>query len=546
MNRSAIGPFLVWSAFAAFLLPLAFFAETFLLLAERVKGEPIRFIPIYWILICGVPMFICTLIAFRLHSILGNIFLAGSITFSLVFLKLEYLELYFSLSAAVRLVCQLLIFSLLLIFFLRWNGTRKYPSLILTLAVGLLFVAAPYSAIKFGHERETKDNLEELTERIPELKDIRFNKRPNFYVLLYDALLPGPVADVFFGQGSATYHPFLQKHFYIPEGVTLQDDAPTKPSIYRFLWLDMAEATLEDDYFRGRKLSPLISIFRSNGYHITTGFHGREWRGVLGPYVDNYLTQIRAPLSGSSLCRDQGDGLRNRLVGFGVCTVLGAYREMPSFAEVFGESWDSDKPDAGPDRNALAQMWYSAVEDHIRESAEASGPHFSVIYTFKPVGHAAPRHDQNNPRHWQKYRDRFKLRSAFAVEIFEEVLEIISEFDPGAILIIAGDHGTMMARQSEDKGFRLVDRHSVAIGVWKSENVCAKEIGTDGFTPNKSGYHTIPTVVLSLVECLSDNPTILDTLPIVPAFSSDEVGDSWEIFMSRNLSDSLLETFKDP
>jgi len=32
----------------------------------------------------------------------------------------------------------------------------------------------------------------------------------------------------------------------------------------------------------------------------------------------------------------------------------------------------------------------------------------------------------------------------------------------------------------------------------------------------------------------------------VPAFSSDEVGDSWEIFMSRNLSDSLLETFKDP
>jgi len=91
-----------------------------------------------------------------------------------------------------------------------------------------------------------------------------------------------------------------------------------------------------------------------------------------------------------------------------------------------------------------------------------------------------------------------------------------------------------------------VDRNSVAIGVWKSENPCAKEIGAGRFTPNNSGYHTIPTVVLSLVECLSDNPTILDTLPLVPAFSSDEVGDSWEIFMSRNLSDSLLETFKDP
>ena len=544
MNR--FGPFLVWSVFAAFLLPLAFFAETFLLLAERVKTEPFRFIPIYWILICGVPIFICALIAFRLHSILGNIFLAGCITFSLAFLKLEYLELYFSLSGPVRLGCQLLIFLLLLIFFLRWNGTRKYPSLMLTLAVGLLFVAAPYSAIKFGQEREINENLEELTERIPELKGIRFSKKPNFYVLLYDALLPGPVADVFFGQGSATYHPFLQKHFYIPEGVTLQDDAPTKPSIYRFLWLDMAEATLEDDYFRGRKPSPLIRIFRSNGYHITTGFHGREWRGVLGPYVDNYLTQMHPPLSKSSLCRDQGDGLRDRLVGFGVCTVLGAYREMPSFAEVFGEWWDSDKGDTGPDRNALAQMWYSAVENHIRESAEASGPHFSVIYTFKPVGHAAPRHDQNNPRHWQKYRDRFIARSAFAVEIFEEILRIISELDPGAILVIAGDHGTMMARNSEDKGFRLVDRHSVAIGVWKSENVCAKEIGTGGFTTNKSGYHTIPTVVLSLVECLSDNPTILDTLPLAPAFSSDEVGDSWEIFMAKNLSDSILETFKAP
>ena len=100
-----------------------------------------------------------------------------------------------------------------------------------------------------------------------------------------------------------------------------------------------------------------------------------------------------------------------------------------------------------------------------------------------------------------------------------------------------------MSKGSKDEGFRRVDRHGVALGVLKSSNKCSQFYESHDFKANKSGYHTISTVVLSLVSCLAKSPDLLHHIPIVPRFSEDEVGASLEEFISVNLNDGILRTF---
>jgi hypothetical protein len=199
----------------------------------------------------------------------------------------------------------------------------------------------------------------------------------------------------------------------------------------------------------------------------------------------------------------------------------------------------------GKNQPTSPTSWSDLILQHVGKTSVKNEPRASILYTMHATNHTRSDFNVWAPGKLNTYRNRFVSDSVQAKEFIEAVVNTLETTDPNALVVISGDHGTYVSRISKnDEGFELVDRHSVAIGVWKSENVCAKAVGENGFTANRSGYHTLSTVVMSLVECLSDDRTILANWPTEPAFSFDDIGDSWDRFLAKHLSDSILEVFK--
>ena len=568
--------FAVWCFVVAFVLPNMFFAETLILLEETTWQKGTAMVPIWFLWLCGIPIFITGLAVAAIHRPFGQLYLIGITATTLVFLKLEYIPFFARLDFTIVLTISLvLVFAVVALIFR--ENLNRLPSLGFFLILGLLFIAAPLVSAKVEYFRgsesegdlglaycfdqyvdsdpdllavfesrtheETKaqwgkrhftDIGETKGRRLPPrcksiwvAGKISFRAKPNLYVLLFDSLIPEKVANTFFGLGSAGYAGLLKEKFHVPAGITLAEKVSTKPSFKRFMWLDMSEANPPYVNFAGEENSPLVEMLRGNGYSVTTGHHAQYW-GRPGKYIDKFLI-LPQSMQDTILCSDPAPGSRGKWKGLGICSNT-VYMLMGG-SPPNNSQLDRDK-------------WEDLLLQHIIKNSAKSEPGGSIFYTYNPIGHTPPGWDLRAPGKLNWYRKRFVSRSVLAKELIEAVINTLETADPNALLVIAGDHGTYVSRNSKDEGFGLVDKHGVAIGVLKSENVCAKAVGENGFTANRSGYHTLSTVVMSLVECLSDDQTILANWPAEPVFSFDRIGDSWDTFLARNLSDSILEVFK--
>ena len=191
-------PFAVWSGLVAFFLPTALFFETFILLSDEVAHSQTLLMPVYWLLCCGVPIFLIAILLFSCSRIAANLFLAITITFSFTYLKLEYISAYSQTGDFKRLLFQLAAFGLLSFLFIRFEYTKSYPSKALTATLLLVFVAIPY--FSRNSDKEPSNSNIDKTEMvgtnekavdpnkapnpIKSVKDINFEEKPNFYLFL--------------------------------------------------------------------------------------------------------------------------------------------------------------------------------------------------------------------------------------------------------------------------------------------------------------------------------------------------------------------------
>ena len=575
--------------------PPAFFAETIILLSQTLRDSATWLLPVWWVLICGIAIFFVGLILTRLNNTLGKVALISVLIFSLFSLKLEYIESFIALSESLRIGTAIFLFAIGWLLFFKLDIARRPPSIILILSALTVLVVVPLvTATDLMLKREPQDSASEplarcFSEYVDSYEDlgdafssaagnpnkadwgeanfkshgyfegrglsigcleiwlasqISFKTTPNVYILIFDSMIPEEVSDVFFGHGSAEYGPIMKEHFYIPDGVTLQESVPTKNSIQEIMWLGLLNTPRWYNHhpyyqaFPGRINSPLLQLFRSNGYSVTTGYKVDYW-GQPGPYIDHWLT-IESTIAQSLLCQARGEGVEDKMAGFGVCSILGSFTGIRDLLESM-----VSLAVGNPKESKNERKFGSKVMEYLKRVPLSKTPQLNFFYQYGFTRHAKPSTVLMKKSKFLRYRDQFKEGSSRLAAYLADLIRVLEEKDKTSILLIAGDHGTLISGGDKwPERSRLVDRNGVAIGVLKSENECARTIGESGFTPNKNGYHTIPTVILSLVECLSGDDTIIDRLPITPIIKEKWITNSWEEFIQRNLAPSSLETLR--
>jgi len=589
---------LAWWLIVAFVLPVAFFAETIILLEQTVQYSATWRMAIWWVLLCGAVVFVLGLAVSATSRSGGVLLLVLFSVFSLFFLKLEYIESFVALSQSLKIAIAIAMVAIGWFFFIKLKIADKFPSPIFILVVVAIFVVVPFASAKiegvgggeerlseqalakcftdyvdqhddlkiafdsrpggltkaqwgerhytnFGNAEKRKlagrcsqlntpdlaDNDSELLGCFETVDQVRLAERPNLYILLFDALIPEPIAESFFGVGSAGYGKVLRDHFHIPDGVTLQNRTPSKPSIRSVMWLDTMEPNnlwkrTKYGEFPGRVDSPLARLFRSNGYSITTGFFREFWSNP-GIYIDRWLT-LEPTFGNTMLCLEPAKSLRDHLKGFGICSLLGDYEKMPTVGEVIAE------PGRESNTEARYLKWRQKVLDNLEQIPKAQNPQLTFLYIFDPIGHT-PKGFKFRDLDLVEYRRYFERKGAEAARYLEEIVETLSRSDPGAILLVGGDHGLMLSRGSKNTRFVIVDQRGVAIGIWKSQNACASRVGEQGFSPNSQGYHTISTALRSVIACLAERPESVTSLPLVARFDASVVGKSWAEFLARNI-----------
>lgn len=547
-SRNSFIHHLAWSLLCA-CLPALIFYEIYSIFWTEVSHPATRSMPVLWLVYSGLAICLLSLIAWSIRPVFGQLVFTIVAVFSSWSMKLAFMPQFFELSEPVK-AAIVAIFTVLVFLSVR-KLSRKglWTPLGLSIALLFMFVAAPQltSAGSLPKISSIAEQPEEplgnqplstpRSEIFDLLRGVQFSDKPNFYVFLYDSLIPPEVADIFFGAGSTGYSSVLEKSFIRPSGVTAQNAVPSKRSIRSVMWLD----TPPDrgfDYFNGKLDSPLPHLFRANGYQITTGYTTMYWGEEIGDYINEYLYLASAPpqLQETTLCIENGEGLSDKFRAFGICAALGPFSAMPSPSRIVAQIYAEPSIEKRPN-----EAWHRVVENHIRLSANSDMPQFTFLYTYTPIGHTKKTYDHNNESDRSEYITHFKGRSNLARLVLEDLVEVVKDADNDAVVIIAGDHGTWISRASDDLNFRIVDRNLVAIGLLKTENRCSRRHETEGFIPNKGDYHTISTSILSVVACLAEDPTIPVKLP-TKSISRISNGISLEQFISENISTELQAT----
>jgi len=595
-------PLVSWWLVVSFVLPIAFFSETIILLEEVAESSSTWLMPIWWIALWGVVFFLGGIFISWLHRTAGLAALVIVAVFSLFFLKFEYIPHFVGLSSAVKLACALVVVAVGFVVVRRLKILERAPSPVLVLATITVFVGIPAASTKwFSHEQSTQrissralqacyaayvDRYSDLRaayaarprglskaqwgeshykkfgkaskRRLPgncghlhfpatlatdaeyleffeSLEGIEFRERPNIYLIVFDALIPKMVSELFFGEGSAAHYNALERNFLMPQGVTMQDYIPSKPSLRSVMWLDtMAPTALwaktKHGEFSGWADSPFARLFRSNGYQITTGFF-REFWPQKGKFIDRWVT-LGPAFENTMLCFESEESLIEKLKGFGICSLLGEYSSFPSPQKLISGFFTNSLNEAPYER------WKRQVLGYLEENSPSADPKIKFLYVFDPIGHTPKGFSFKDPA-LRKYREYFLAKSKEAEAYLNQIVGRLERADPEAILLVAGDHGALMSIGSKDRGFATVDKRAVAIALWKSQHPCVDTINREGFTPNSEGYHTISTAIRSVLSCLAKDPAQVDRLPIVARFPKEEIGSSWEEFLSRNINDDI-------
>jgi len=524
------------------------FFEVYSLFWKEVSHTATRVIPLLWLAPISTSIFVVTLLTWLIRPVLGQIVFIATLIFSLWTLKLMFLAEFndWDQFSQFFLLASLGSIGLLAIGRLSAGGALV-PLGTGILAMLILVITPMFTNIALDAERSITSHNQEDQNLAPDFtafSEINLLEKPNIYVLLYDSLIPPEVANLFFGRESASYGATIQEHFIQPTGITAQNDVPptrsTKHSIRSVMWLDTAGAK-DHDYFNGVQDSPLSSLFRANNYEVYTGYVSTFWGDEVGSHISDYLHLASAPmkLEETTLCIDVGDDLIGSLRGFGICKVLGAFSVMPSVKTVLAHRTQPHEPK----KKRRGEDWHRVIENHIRMSAYSAAPQFSFFYTFTPIGHAKTAYDHSVAADREQYVKHFTTRSPLARLVIEDIVKVIHETDKNAIVLVAGDHGTLISKKrSPDDPFSLVDRHLISIGLMRTENQCVKKHQQTGFIPNKGGYHTISSALLSVVACLANDISIPERLPTL--FRKEFSGvRSLEEFVQQNIDQELRATF---
>ena len=412
---------------------------------------------------------------------LQNLFLSGFATANILSVNLILNDAYTALPQFVWLLTVLLAVFIL---FSIMNMMDDYPRMakVITIIVASAVIGIVAEAVVFSGKspQATADPGKTSAKNI---RLVDFKTRPNVYFIAFDALMPRVLVRKFLELETTPYHDFLDAHFRRFRNM-FADKVATRRALNSLLAFDLdyfARFGKKPGLFSGRIPSPLLEIFKHNGYTTNTLYQNPRFGKEKGPYVDNYFTE-----RGYGVCEFLNEDFKY-LTFLGYCQ-LRTTKLFTSLLKRLNLSNDLNEIDF-----LLANL---------RSGLDEGKPQMFLSYIFSPK-HTPKSFRWRKSETVDKYRQTYLRNSSTTAEYFEQLITFISREDPSAILYVFGDHGAFVPRSKEarnnDSSRHIQGRYGVYGGIYPPDR-CSESLSepyTENFTTVMQGAHMI-------IRCLAD------------------------------------------
>ena len=360
-----------------------------------------------------------------------------------------------------------------------------------------MIVVAPYEMYKYEMYKTAR--VSPVFGAATNIREISFQETPNLYFISFDAIVPRALLNKHLQLETTDFHDLFEERFrrfpnLFVEAVATMRSLETILSLDATVYVSQLKSWGKSKYdyafptqFAGQNPSPLFGILRNNGYEITTTYESTYFGHKKGPYIDNYIKIYEY-----TVCGLLNPEVR-ALAFWGYCSSVGS--EKRSWIE--GRRWDDQSA-----RRAVVPLMKVDV---------SGGPQFVMAHLNYPghPGHAKiSEYQHDDASKFSAYQARYLKRNNSAARQLDAIVRNLEENDPGAILLVYGDHGTMvsgMAKFADNPTFVVQASYGVLGGVYPREACAAwfDEVAT------AQNHMTVLDAVHALLRCLSGGESAL-------------------------------------
>ena len=338
-----------------------------------------------------------------------------------------------------------------------WHAIWIIPLLFVYYRFGVLytgiisFVMISLCIVSFMGHSDILAESEHFKERQPSETDIiSLDRKTSIHVIIFDALAHSAFTNTFLGvrNPAADYLSMSDDTIYAGH-MGFAEYVPTRNFLGSLFELEKGRGHYTA--FSGHSRSFLTDLLRKNGYYIQTGFADGYLGASQGEYVDRYIFDA-AHLRASLLCADQVS-----LLGF--CS---EFSDNTIYRHWFFQQF----------RQRSRPSWVKRVINLIDQAERAQpGPVFSVFHVNRP-GHTRNTYQTDDPKMVAEFKEQYTTRTERVKKYLEDINQLRQRF-PDSIFIISGDHGPFLSRtEDEDRRFKVLDRHSVALAMLNAADLC--------------------------------------------------------------------------
>jgi len=485
---------------------LTIFLSTFFFVLTYVSA-PADFTSIdQWILACLLTgVFAVQILIARMfvrYRIVQNIILAGFATINILYVNLALNSGFLGLSIYVQMLLLLLalfiIATLMNIVDENPRFSRVLPAFFMLAIAGVLvqtlFSAAPIPVVSTEHGKISAENI----------RIVDFKTKPNVYFISFDAMIPKVLLQMNLGLETTPYHEVLDTHFRRFRNF-FADRVWTRKSLNSLLSLDIGHFSKAERsntaryFFAGWIPSPLLEIFKHNGYETTTHYSSLYFGLAKGPHVDNYNTQMTSweGAQFGGVCEFIETNGYKVLIFMGYCKLIKSWKYILAVRALGLEPLDGQ------------MKKIDFLIDHMRGGLEKDVPQIFVAYLFSP-GHTAPSFKSWDKVSFDEFKQVYLKGSEKTAEYLTKIVNFIANEDPKAILYVFGDHGMWLSRYvtfEHDGTFFVQDRYGVYGGIHPRER-CEESFDT----PYNHNFMTISQGAHMIIRCLSGGKNAFLTL----------------------------------
>ena len=338
-----------------------------------------------------------------------------------------------------------------------WHAIWIIPLLFVYYRFGVLytgiisFVMISLCILSFMGHSDILAESEHFKERQPSETDIiSLDRKTSIHVIIFDALAHSAFTNTFLGVSNpaADYLSMSDDTIYAGH-MGFAEYVPTRNFLGALFELEKGRGHYTA--FSGHSRSFLTDLLRENGYYIQTGFADGYLGASQGEYVDRYIFDA-AHLRASLLCADQVS-----LLGF--CS---EFSDNTIYRHWFFQQF----------RQRSRPSWVKRVINLIDQAERSQpGPVFSVFHVNRP-GHTRNTYQTDDPKMVAEFKEQYTTRTERVKKYLEDINQLRQRF-PDSIFIISGDHGPFLSRtEDEDRRFKVLDRHSVALAMLNAADLC--------------------------------------------------------------------------